>query len=79
LRCFACDCLLPLSVAEDRPTGRLYCTDCFNPTLDEQLRLAGLEEFLQEPESDGGLCCDGITIHSGPVVMKELNEVEYDI
>lgn len=37
MRCFACSKDLSDDAPEDRPTGRFYCIDCYEPTLDVQL------------------------------------------
>lgn len=46
-RCYACD--IPLSnPINDPPTGRVYCIPCFEPTIEEQLRIAGKDYFPPE-------------------------------
>jgi hypothetical protein len=46
LRCFACDKDLTAEIV-DRPTNRYYCVECFEPTIDEMLRLLELEDREQ--------------------------------
>lgn len=41
MHCYACDKTLINSALPDPPTTRYYCEECFQPTLEEQLRLAG--------------------------------------
>lgn len=44
MHCFACDIIVSNpAAAYDPPTGRYYCAECFEVTIDEQLRLAGKE------------------------------------
>lgn len=43
LRCFCCDLNLSETASPDRPTGRYYCTTCFESTLEVQLAAASRE------------------------------------
>ena len=44
MRCFACNKDLVGDEIVDRPTGRFYCQLCFEPTIDEMLRLLEQED-----------------------------------
>lgn len=45
MHCFACDRLLE-NPSMDRPTGRFYCSECFEPTVSEIQRIASKDEYL---------------------------------
>lgn len=49
MRCFACDRPLQNPYL-DPPTKRWYCQECFEPTTEEQLRLAGKDYRPYEGE-----------------------------
>lgn len=46
-RCFACDAYYDY-LSEDKATGREYCSTCFQPTVEEMLRLEGKERYMEE-------------------------------
>lgn len=50
MHCFACNVLLS-NPQLDKPTGRYYCDPCIEPSVEEQLRLAGKDyyDFTAEP------------------------------
>lgn len=49
MRCYACD--MSVEGEPDKDTGRWYCVECFQPTIEEQLRLSGSDQ----PQEESGI------------------------
>jgi hypothetical protein len=66
MRCFACDRSLS-NPQPDPPTGRYYCDQCIQPTIEEQLRLQGKDYIPQDFDTE-----------EVPPLFEENKETDYD-
>lgn len=73
MHCYACNGPVNPSKDLDTPTGRLYCVECFQPTLEEQMKLDLDGLYLSYSDDTTVVNLEEFVFSSEPIPFKSLD------